>query len=75
MDNLPQHTSDVFLLRPMVGFYSGVDIKGMLAFQPLLYVNYSSRVVKPVNRDDAGKRTPNNLNLLVNMKLTSPSFD
>ena len=26
MDNLPQHTSGVFLLRPMVGFYSGVDI-------------------------------------------------
>ena len=25
MDNLPQHTSGVFLLRPMVGFYSGVD--------------------------------------------------
>ena len=26
MDNLPQHTSGVFLLRPMVGFYSGVDM-------------------------------------------------
>ena len=32
MDNLPQHTSGVFLLRPMVGFYSGVDTCG--CFEP-----------------------------------------
>ena len=46
MDNLPQHTSGVFLLRPMVGFYSGVD-SGMRLQQYLYYLVIEPELVAP----------------------------